>query len=353
MKKLISTKQKLNSYYLNIFLLLSLYLQPTACVNYVPSKEADNRITFYVSTEGNDNWSGRVADVDENKTDGPFASLEKARDAVRELRNRGNVDVPVYIQLREGTYYIDRTFILRPEDSGTELSPTIYESYPGEKAVISGGKIIDNWEKGEGPLWKAKLPDVQPGSWYFRQLYVNGDRRYRPRYPNEGLSKMVNFSDIGKNDWMAQMTSDISKMSKCAFKFKDGDIQSGWSHIEDAEVVISQFWMESRLKIKTINNQEHIVLFTGEGWRPLSWSFGYHVENVFEEIYNQPGTWYLDKVSGELYYYPMPGENMKKAEVIAPKSDIIQLIFPYSLGNTSGRIFLSPGRDNITCCHFS
>ena len=50
------------------------------------------------------------------------------------------------------------------------------------------------------------------------------------------------------------------------------------------EVVILQYWMEARLRIEKIDEQEHIVTFTGSSWRPLDWTFGYYVENVAEQF---------------------------------------------------------------------
>ena len=42
-----------------------------------------DQTAFFVSTKGNDSWSGRLAAPNAAGTDGPFASLEKARDAMR------------------------------------------------------------------------------------------------------------------------------------------------------------------------------------------------------------------------------------------------------------------------------
>ncbi|MEJ7768071.1 MAG: hypothetical protein WKF89_09680 [Chitinophagaceae bacterium] len=50
--------------------------------------------------------------------------------------------------------------------------------------------------------------------------------------------------------------------------------------------------------------------FTNEGAR-------YVIDNVWEGL-NAPGKWYLNKKTGILYYYPIPGEDLMKAEVIAP-----------------------------------
>ena len=55
-----------------------------------------------------------------------------------------------------------------------------------------------------------------------------------------------------------------------------------------------QFWTEARLRIKAIDAKNHAVLFTGGSWRPLTWSGGYYVDNVFEGL-RMPGSWYLDR----------------------------------------------------------
>ena len=36
-------------------------------------------MNFYVSPNGNDSWSGRLASPNRTRTDGPFATLERAR----------------------------------------------------------------------------------------------------------------------------------------------------------------------------------------------------------------------------------------------------------------------------------
>ena len=44
---------------------------------------------YYVSGAGNDAWSGKLAEPNPGKTDGPFATLAHARDAIRSMQSRG------------------------------------------------------------------------------------------------------------------------------------------------------------------------------------------------------------------------------------------------------------------------
>ena len=41
---------------------------------------------LYVSTKGNDSWSGKLSEPNAMRTDGPFASIEGAQKSARELR---------------------------------------------------------------------------------------------------------------------------------------------------------------------------------------------------------------------------------------------------------------------------
>jgi len=62
---------------------------------------------FFVATNGNDAWSGRIAAPDGSGNDGPFATLPRALAAVREFKAKpGNSAAATEaICLRGGTYF--------------------------------------------------------------------------------------------------------------------------------------------------------------------------------------------------------------------------------------------------------
>src|SRR5690242_3359399 len=85
-----------------------------------PGRAADaGGATFYVSPDGNDTWSGTVADANAGRTDGPFATPARARDAVRAARRGGKAAGGATVHLRGGTYALTEPLVLTPEDSGT------------------------------------------------------------------------------------------------------------------------------------------------------------------------------------------------------------------------------------------
>ena len=105
------------------------------------------------------------------------------------------------------------------------------------------------------------------------------------------------------------------ELARRSFQFRPGDLRNDWTNLRDVEVVLLQFWMAPRLRIQAIDERRNSVLFTGGSWRPLTWSFGYYVENVAEGLAT-PGAWYLDRAKGALQYRVLPGEDLTKADRI-------------------------------------
>src|SRR5439155_20863640 len=76
--------------------------------------------TFYVATNGNDGWSGKLAEPNGMKTDGPFVTLGRARDAVRELKGKQGPKEPLTVMGRGGKYYLEGRVVFGAEDRGSE-----------------------------------------------------------------------------------------------------------------------------------------------------------------------------------------------------------------------------------------
>ena len=147
------------------------------------SAKSSRTKAFYIATNGNDSWTGTEAK--------PFASLEKAQQAVRELRRTG-LKQPVTVFLRGGTYYLPRPLTFTPQDSGTKDYPITYKAYPGEKPIISGGSVIKgNWQR-QGNIYRLNLPKVKAG-WFFRTLRVDNDWATRSRYPKLSNNEAENW----------------------------------------------------------------------------------------------------------------------------------------------------------------
>jgi hypothetical protein len=245
----------------------------------------------------------------------PFASLERARDAIRELKRSGPLKQPVTVRLRGGTYWVTREVKFGPEDSGTASCPITYEAAGTEPVMLDGGQRITGWQRHDARLWVATLPEVAGGQWRFRQLFVNGQSRRRARMPNEGYLRVAGCPE--------GTPKTVNYHKDCqTFQFKPGDIRADWTNLNDVEVVVYHFWTDSHLPLQSVDTASNLVTFAHQAGKTFTDDFSedgarYIVENVFEGL-DAPGEWYLNRHTGQLLYYPMPGEDLATAQVIAP-----------------------------------
>jgi len=136
---------------------------------------ASSGVNFYVATNGNDQWTGKLPGPNAAASDGPFATIGRARDQIRRLKSTGQLNAPVMVQLRGGTYYLTETVTFMPEDSGTEENPITYAAYPDERPLLIGGRRIAGFKLGRGPIQVVDLAQAKGGGWFFRQLFVRDD----------------------------------------------------------------------------------------------------------------------------------------------------------------------------------
>lgn len=280
----------------------------TVLVSLSPILAAAQGVTFYVSPEGNNSWSGRFGEPRPNAGDGPFATIERARDAVREWRARG-LSGPVTVYVRGGLYELARPLVFTPEDSGTATAPVQYVAYHDERPVISGGRRIAGWTRTHDGMWFTQIPEVTNGSWYFDQLFVNGERRQRARTPNTGYYTVAELLDPAtKGVW-----TPIRRV-----RYRSGELRSTWKNLKDVEMVALFRWMNARLPIEYLDETEKVVGFQKPAHSVYISEARYYIDNLFEGL-DSPGEWYLDRTTGSLYYIPMPGEDPASAEIRAPR----------------------------------
>ncbi len=291
---------------MSVFQLATAALCLAACLQADPAP-----VTLHVATDGSDSSSGKL--------DAPFATVERARDAAREVKRKQ----PVIVYIHGGTYTLARPLRFGPEDSGSAECPIVYAAYRDERPVLSGGRVIGGWKEVtvEGKrLWAAGIPAVREGKWYFRQLWINGGRRTRARNPNQGFYRLAGVPDL-----------DLAKPYQAGnerIQFAPGEI----THWKDAEIVFMTFWISSRRRITGVDEAQRIATLDRRTTMRLTDGFGktpqlarYYVENAMG-LLDMPGEWYLDRLTGMVYYMPLPGEKIENVEAIAPLLDQLLIL---------------------------
>lgn len=277
----------------------------------MPARAAE----LYVAPDGSDTNPGTQAR--------PFATLPRAKDEVRKIQQaimqKKQPAGAVNVLLRGGVYALRQPIAFTPEDSGTADSPVTYRSAPGEHAVLSGGaRLPATWTRTPGkPFWQLDLPAARDGKWVFYSLYVNGQSRTRARTPNYG-EKLLRAE--------GREPGGDPRQALC---YSPGDVNPAWSNPTDIDVVLLCSWSPTLHRVKEIDGQHRALRFYSAHERSVDFwerNFRYYLSNVFEAL-DEPGEWYLNRHTGTLYYYPMPGEDLATAEVVAPvlKSSMITL----------------------------
>ena len=110
-------------------------------------------MTLYVSPDGDDRWTGKLARPNAGRTDGPLASLGGARDRLRQLRLIARIPEPVRVVIADGKYTLSEPFVLEPQDSGVGELTVSYEAAAGARPVFTGGRLIAGFKRAPGGVW--------------------------------------------------------------------------------------------------------------------------------------------------------------------------------------------------------
>ena len=261
------------------------------------SGAAGKQADFYVSVDGNDRWSGTLPIANAQASDGPLATLARARDAVREF-NRNSFNSDVVVLIRQGLYRLDETVVFGLEDSGDVDSRIVYSAFPGETPVFSSGREIKGWKKVTGPL--SGLPHQAQG-----KIYVaDTSDRFLTLYDAKGLLPRARSAGF----------ISLEGGSRSKIHFPKGRLKN-WPNVEDVEIVVRPHhaWIVNVLPLASVDeeagiartaidatyamNKLHFLPTTENCW----------VENVLDEL-DEPGEWVLNTKQGKVYLWPRSGD---------------------------------------------
>lgn len=293
-------------------------------------------VDFYVSADGDDAWSGTLAAANAGRSDGPFATLERARDAVRKAKK----DTPVTVHIRAGLYVRDKTFALVAEDSGTPTAPVTYRNYRNEAVRLVGAREVTGFVPvTEAAVLDRLAPEARSkvlradlkalGITDFGSVVPDGNRldvffQDRPmmlaRWPNEGYVKVA---DVLPNKPLTSHGFEGDAVGKLVY---EGDRPRRWQG--ESDVWLSGYWFwdwaDAYQPVESIDVEKRVLSI-----RPPYHHYGYRkgqryfALNLLSEI-DTPGEWYLDRTAGVLYFWP-PAEITSGKVFLSMLSTLISL----------------------------
>jgi hypothetical protein len=291
------------------------------CWNAIGAKALD----LYVAVDGSDSRSGRSPENGPGNA-GPFATLERARDEIRRLKEQQSLPAgPVTVQVRGGIYPLKSTFELTSADSGTAENPITWQARAGECPRLIGGREVLTWSTVTDDAVRRRLDaaardrvrqadlkslgitdfgTVEPGGNRFELFHAD---RPMPlsRWPNEGYTKVGQL--VG-----GKPVSSHGHRGDAIGKFGyEGDRPLRWT--AEKEIWLSGYWFwdwaDAFQPLESVDTEKRVLSI-----RPPYHHYGYRqgqryvAMNLLSEI-DSPGEWFLDRPTGTLYFWPPADAN--------------------------------------------
>ncbi len=275
---------------------------------------------FYISTVGNDNWSGKLAEPNANKTDGPFATITRAKKAVRLIKK--DCYRNIYVLIRGGEYTLLETEVFTPADSHYDSYQIVYMAYPGENPVFSSDIAINDWKlaksiKGlpsiaNGKVFVAPLPELPNGKERFYTLYENGKLLSRAGSKGFEPTKVMTGGDGGGVEWKGMIKADRNSLW-----FPNGIIKN-WDNLNDIEIFVQPNvgYVTNYLTLASVDEKNAVAQTAIPATYPMG-KIDKHlhameggscrVENVIDYL-DTPGEWVVNTKEKLVYYWPINGQ---------------------------------------------
>lgn len=255
----------------------------------------------------------------------PFATPQEARDALR-ARKAKDPGASWSVELAAGEYPLAEAFTLKPEDSGTPDAPVTWRGPADGSARIVGARELKGWRVRPDGRWETDVPIVQKHRFqvavWFEQLYVNGRRAKRARYPNEGFLQAKGAKPTllaGDTELMELFANggDLAPLAACSF-----------AHLRLAHLVVHHKWSSTRRPIRGYDAARGVVFTEGKSvtkWNTWDAKSTYYVENAPFAL-DEPGEWLYDGVAKKIVYIPRPGETLETTRFQYPVPGLVTLL---------------------------
>lgn len=258
-------------------------------------QRAGEAVQLFVAPGGSDANDGSPAR--------PFATLERAQEAVRSVNHGADVVVTV----ADGTYTLSAPLRFAADDGGQAGHLVTWRAAPGASPLISGGTPVTGWridDRAAG-VWVADVPKGVDS----RQLWA-GDRlaeRARIEVPPTAFTfaeDALVIADPGYG-YLANLPGQHRMEVE------------GTGHFTDRYAVVDRIEGD-RLIMQQPGWANNLIGFDTIARSIARKRFRLFLHNA-RAFLKTPGQWYLDPAAGKLYYKPRAGEDMARLLVVLPR----------------------------------
>ena len=269
-----------------------------AAAGWGPAVAAD--ATFYVSPNGNDRWSGRLAQPSPDGRDGPFATPARALAAAK---GSG----PATVRLHGGTYRLTAPLVVDASLPGLRLT-----AVEGEQPVLSGGEVVGGAQMANGvlsaPLARDPALDVSIGG---QRLDAARSGDFTPGDPRSGWFPAK-----------AVQSDPKSPGSKRQMRLPPGVLKAGWAGPGVRAQALDRERLSDDLLDVVSADPGGLLSFGGDGQYP--YRDGSTVRLLgHPDFLTRPGEFAWDARTKRLLVKPPTGLNSAGAEVVVARQPVL------------------------------
>lgn len=268
---------------------------------------------LYVSVTGSDKLDGSSPRVDIWNGTGPFKTLHRAQQAIRQLKAAGKFNEGLTVHIGKGTYQLVSTLEFDEQDSGTASQPIIWE---GEKnaTVISGGISLTNCQPYDlnkpkqilsctvnSELFDNATPepvDRMLSNSHRMELFIGNERLHLARWPDDG--------------WAHVKSPVTEKTSFLAYEQIPQFV--GNSNTIRAHLYAGNDYYDQYIDVRNINVVTGQINLTQETKQKIAAGRRFYLENFYAGL-NLPGEWFYQPLNSIIYFIPPEGTTVVKPKL--------------------------------------
>ncbi len=253
---------------------------------------------YYVSESGNDAWSGTLASPNGSGTDGPFKTVERARDAMRASGMKTTY-------LRGGTYYVPQTLELNASDNGVA-----FRAYGNETPVLSGGELVTGFTPESNGIYAAPL--ATPSD---IELVFDGSR--------QRVAEKKAYDAANPFTYAHYFAEDSTALNKIVFKAGDVSASDFVSTLK-VDAYGPKRWENDILPVTSIDPNTNTIHLGGNVKYAIRDNGTYRLLNN-PAFLNETGEFAYRASDGKLLFKPSNAAKLLSEGAVVPRRTIVSL----------------------------
>ncbi|PKD39393.1 hypothetical protein CWO84_16920 [Methylomonas sp. Kb3] len=253
---------------------------------------------FYVSTAGNDQADGMAAKPETSGSHGPFFSLARAQQAVREQKAQNRFNEPITVHIRSGDYSLPKTLTFNIRDTGFADRPIRWQG-EGGPVTISAGTSLTDCTPYQPPTWSCNVKGQT-----FTNLKYQQNHRQQGAVP--GFELFVNDRALHLARWPNSDWAHIKIPTDDRTRFSSFEPLPPLENNSKAQVHIfaGNDWYDQYIGVKTLESASNTLTLDDKTAYHLASGRRFYLQNIRSEL-DAPGEWFYDQSEGKILFIPI------------------------------------------------